>query len=92
VILAPLGHVQFRKSLIFVAILRGEPQKGGISSRFRHLRPVRRHDFSGKPGHFASRRVPLRGPKRVAGRDLDLPKGLPYLPRAGVLTRESVGA
>src|SRR5205807_9228211 len=27
-----------------------------------------------------------------AGRDLDLPWGVPYLPRAGVLTRDSVGA
>jgi hypothetical protein len=38
VILASLDHAQFRKSLIFVAILRGQLRKSAISGSFCHLR------------------------------------------------------
>jgi hypothetical protein len=56
-ILAGFGHAQFRKSLIFVAILRGQLQKCAISSPFCHLCRRERTDFSGKPGILARRRA-----------------------------------
>jgi hypothetical protein len=63
VILTGVGHVHFRKSLIFVAILRGQLGKCAISGLFCHLRPLDRGDFSGKPAVSGGRRAAPRRPE-----------------------------
>jgi hypothetical protein len=48
VILASLGHEQFKKSLIFVANLRGQPRKSAILGAFPHFPGGRCAIFRGK--------------------------------------------